>query len=86
MRKINTPITYIIAIILFAGCNNSQHVAQRPDGMSVIIYTKENRPVAPAVSELPLQDSIARYGITWKFNKKYPSENSLRAIIMSSAP
>ena len=36
------------------------------------IYTKENRPAAPKVSELSLLDSISQYGITWKFNKKVP--------------
>src|ERR1035437_5209569 len=35
-----------------------------------IIYTKANRPSAPAIAELPLMDSLSQYGITWKFNKK----------------
>ncbi len=35
-----------------------------------VIYTKENRPSAPALSDLPLTDTLSQYGITWKFNKK----------------
>lgn len=35
-----------------------------------IIYTKANRPAAPALADLPLMDSLSQYGITWKFNKK----------------
>ena len=35
-----------------------------------IIFTKENRPESPALSELPLSDTLSQYGITWKFDKK----------------
>ena len=29
-------------------------------------------PQAPALKDLPLQDSVSQYGITWKFDKKVP--------------
>ena len=35
-----------------------------------VIYTKDNRPLAPTLTKLPLKDSISQYGITWRFDKK----------------
>ncbi|MGD0041946.1 MAG: hypothetical protein ABSE84_16335 [Isosphaeraceae bacterium] len=39
--------------------------ASRP----VIIYTKENAPAAPPLTDLPLRENVSQYGITWTFDK-----------------
>ncbi|NRA37911.1 MAG: hypothetical protein HRU15_07215, partial [Planctomycetes bacterium] len=33
------------------------------------IYTKKNAPDAVAVKDLPLQQSVTQYGITWHFKQ-----------------
>jgi hypothetical protein len=61
----------ILCFIFLAGCNKSQHVAVfRAPGE--VMYTKENRPDVPKVSDLPMLDSISQYGITWRFARKMP--------------
>jgi hypothetical protein len=35
----------------------------------VVIYTPENAPATPRLEELPLKESVSRYGITWIFEK-----------------
>ena len=35
----------------------------------VVVYTQENAPAAPKIEDLPLKESITRYGITWTFEK-----------------
>src|SRR5208337_4972679 len=37
--------------------------ASRP----VIIYTRENAPAAPPLTDLPLLEKVSQYGITWTF-------------------
>lgn len=60
-----------LSLIVVAGCNKGQHATVLP-APSDIVYTKQNRPVAPRVSDLPLVDSISQYGITWRFKRKMP--------------
>ena len=77
-QQINQIIILLTAITLLNGlaaCTQSKRSAKgsvatnEPDG-GMIVYTKNNRPSAPALSALPLADSISQYDITWKFNKK----------------
>ena len=35
----------------------------------VVIYTPENAPATSRLEELPLKESVSRYGITWIFEK-----------------
>jgi hypothetical protein len=59
--RINFNIIFIYFIGLFV------FYLQSP---AQIIYTCKNRPVAPALKDLPLVDSLSQYGITWKFGQK----------------
>ncbi len=35
----------------------------------VIVYTRKNAPATPKLDELPLQQKVSQYGITWTFQK-----------------
>ena len=36
---------------------------------AVILYTQDNAPATPKLEDLPLQESVSQYGITWTFEK-----------------
>jgi peptidoglycan/LPS O-acetylase OafA/YrhL len=38
----------------------------------VILYTKDNAPPTPKLADLPLKESVTRYGVTWTFEKPSP--------------
>jgi hypothetical protein len=37
-----------------------------------VLYTKDAPPPTPKLGDLPLQDSVTQYGITWTFEKRVP--------------
>ena len=39
---------------------------------AVVIYSKDNAPSAPNLENLPLQESVSQYGITWTFERPAP--------------
>jgi len=64
-------------LVAVTGCHPGQKSSALLDKGSMledhgdlIIYTKNNRPPTPEISDLPMMDSLSQYGITWKFNKK----------------
>jgi hypothetical protein len=59
--NLNYKAVFTIAIILLLAFNKLP---------AQIIYTQQNRPSVPVLSDLPLADSLSQYGITWKFDKK----------------
>ncbi len=44
-------------------------LAETTPGRPAVIWTKENAPIAPRLEELPLQQSVSQYGITWTFEQ-----------------
>jgi hypothetical protein len=40
-----------------------------PSDQKVVMYTKDKAPAAPKLEDLPLQEKVTQYGITWTFDK-----------------
>lgn len=71
MKALRTFLLTAVCILLGAACHKSQQVTRFADP-GEIIYTKDNKPSAPAISDLPIADSITQFGITWRFDKEVP--------------
>ena len=72
MRK-TVVVTVVLALCGTAFVTTAWSAAptstSAPAAPEMEVYTKDNPPPAPKLEELPLKESITRYGITWTFDK-----------------
>ena len=61
MNLRNTSLVVFAALLMFTGFSAAAQ----------IIYTKNNRPSAPAIADLPLADSLSQYGLPGGSIKRY---------------